>query len=458
MISFLNLFATAHLMLSVCLTASAATNVYATNDDISKCLDLQAIGAAFAQSSTVQDFENLLNDSSLMLSNLDLNQDGYVDYLRVVETVEGNTHVFVIEAVLGPDVYQEVATIVADVDNNSPNYNVQIIGSSFIYGPDYIIEPVYVTRPLILAHFLIPHYRVWHSPWYWDHYPVCYRYHTTRYYSGYHAYINSYMRTHRYCHSVNRAHSYHYPSYRHLSNPVRHNDYRNAHPGRSFTERNANVPGGSYGRTRSSAPGRTYGNTRPQGTTRSYGNGSQGYNRHYDNRGRQSTTRPSGTMTRPQSATRSSGTMTRPQGATHSSGTMTRPNGSARPSAPASSYHRAGSGKSTGQRQASPTKGSSTKSSGTQTRPSSGQTTRSAGQTAKSAGSYSRPSGSSSRSSGSYNRLSSSGSYTRSSGYSSGRSSGSYSHSRSSSSSGRSSSGSSRGYSGTSRGGSSHRR
>lgn len=36
-----------------------------------------------------------------MISNLDLNQDGYVDYLRVVETVEGNTHVFVIEAVLG---------------------------------------------------------------------------------------------------------------------------------------------------------------------------------------------------------------------------------------------------------------------------------------------------------------------------------------------------------------------
>ena len=130
MISFLNLFATAHLMLSVCLTASAATNVYATNDDISKCLDLQAIGAAFAQSSTVQDFENLLNDSSLMLSNLDLNQDGYVDYLRVVETVEGNTHVFVIEAVLGPDVYQEVATVVADVDSNCSNYNVRIIGSS----------------------------------------------------------------------------------------------------------------------------------------------------------------------------------------------------------------------------------------------------------------------------------------------------------------------------------------
>ena len=409
MISFLNLFATAHLMLSVCLTASAATNVYATNDDISKCLDLQAIGAAFAQSSTVQDFENLLNDSSLMLSNLDLNQDGYVDYLRVVETIEGNTHVFVIEAVLGPDVYQEVATVVADVDYNSSNYNVQIIGSSFIYGPDYIIEPVYVVRPLILAHFLIPHYRVWHSPWYWNHYPLCYRYHTTRYYSGYHACINSYMRSHRYCHSVNRTHY-----------------------GSSFTERNANVPGGSYGRSRSSAPGRTYGNTRSQVATHSYGNRSQGYNRFYDNRGTQGTTRSSGTMTRP--------------------------------SAPASSYHRAGSGKSTGQRQASPTKGSSTKSSGTQTRPSSGQTTRSAGQTAKSAGSYSRPSGSYSKSSGSYNRSSSSRSYTRSSGYSSGRSSGSYnrsssgSYSRSSGSYGRSSYGSSRSYSGASRGGSSHRR
>lgn len=395
MISLLKVFATAHLMLSVCLTASAATNVYATSDDISKCLDLQAIGAAFAQSSTVQDFENLLNDSSLMLSNLDLNQDGYVDYLRVIETIEGNTHVFVIEAVLGPDVYQEVATVVADMDNNCSNYNVRIIGSSFIYGPDYVIEPVYVTRPLILAHFLLPHYRVWHSPWYWGHYPVCYRYHTTRYYSGYHACINSYMRSHRYCHSVNRTHSYHYPSHRHPSNHEYHNDYRYARP---------------QGTTRS------YDNTRSQVTTHSYGNRSQGYNRFYDNRGTHGTTRSSGTMTRPQGATRPSGTMTRPQGTTRSSGTMTKQQGSARPTAPASSYNRAGSGKSTYQRQARPTKGSSTKSSGAQTRPSSGHT-------AKSAGSYGRP-------------------HTMSSGYSSGRASSRSPHS----------------YSGASRGGSSHRR
>lgn len=37
----------------------------------------------------MEEFEYLLNDASYMLSNLDLNGDGYVDYLRVMETIKG---------------------------------------------------------------------------------------------------------------------------------------------------------------------------------------------------------------------------------------------------------------------------------------------------------------------------------------------------------------------------------
>ena len=82
-------------------TTNVATNIYASDYDLCLHLDLQAVGAAFAQSATVRDFEILLNNSSYMISNLDLNRDGYVDYLRVVETLDRFTHVFVVQAVLG---------------------------------------------------------------------------------------------------------------------------------------------------------------------------------------------------------------------------------------------------------------------------------------------------------------------------------------------------------------------
>ena len=179
---------------------TTTTKVTAISEDISLCLDLQAIGAAFAQSSTVQDFENLLNNSSYMLSNLDLNQDGYVDYLRVVETVNGGAHVFVIQAVLAPDVYQDVATLVAEVSGISTSCHVQIIGAPYIYGPSFIIEPVFVARPVIYAHLLRPHYNPWRSPWHWGYYPSCYRHPKPIYVSHYQEYVVSYMSNQRYCH------------------------------------------------------------------------------------------------------------------------------------------------------------------------------------------------------------------------------------------------------------------
>jgi cystathionine beta-lyase family protein involved in aluminum resistance len=52
-----------------------------------------------------------LNDPELQISNLDLNNDNEVDYLRVIETVENRTHVIIIQSILDNDVYQDVATI-----------------------------------------------------------------------------------------------------------------------------------------------------------------------------------------------------------------------------------------------------------------------------------------------------------------------------------------------------------
>ena len=221
--------------------ALATTRVIAADNDISLCLDLQAVAAAFAQSATVEEFENLINNSSYMISNLDLNGDGYVDYLRVLETVDRNAHVFLIQAVLAQNVYQDVATLVAEVPVYG-NACVQIIGSPYIYGPNFIIQPVYYTRPLIFTCLLRPAYAPWHSPWYWGHFPPHYRRPAPIYITHYQAYVRTYMQNHAYCHRFDYAPVCHYPEYDRVCREYQRNDYGTKYPERSFTVRNANTP------------------------------------------------------------------------------------------------------------------------------------------------------------------------------------------------------------------------
>ena len=52
-------------------TTTTTTRVYAADNDISLYLDLQAVGAAFAQSNTIQEFESLLNNASYMLLQME---------------------------------------------------------------------------------------------------------------------------------------------------------------------------------------------------------------------------------------------------------------------------------------------------------------------------------------------------------------------------------------------------
>ncbi len=224
-------------------TNSVTTNVYAANDDISLYLDLQGVAAAFSQASTVKEFESLLNDSSYMLSDLDLNGDGYVDYLRVLETLDGSTHVFLIQAVLGEDIYQDVATLVAEVPATSTTYHVQIVGAPFLYGPDYIIEPVYYTRPAIFVSFGAGAYVAWTSPWRWNYYPTYYTRPAPVHIGHYQAYIGTYMRNHKYCHEVTYVNVYHYTNYNIVCRNNQRNDYIVKHPERSFNNRVSSIRG-----------------------------------------------------------------------------------------------------------------------------------------------------------------------------------------------------------------------
>ena len=153
--------------LTVC--AEEKITVNANSTEISDGLDLRAVANLFAESKNLEAFEKALNDPKESYTNLDLNGDGQVDYIRVIETTESNKHIVVLQAVLAKDIYQDVATIIVEGDSN--NASIRIEGDERIYGANYVIEPVYYYRPAIYDWFWGPSWYCWNSPYYWGGWP-----------------------------------------------------------------------------------------------------------------------------------------------------------------------------------------------------------------------------------------------------------------------------------------------
>lgn len=224
------------LMMSTWLWADENITVTATSSDVSENLNLRTVATLFGQAKDLEEFEALLNNPDSAYSNLDLNGDGDVDYLRVVETADGSKHLVVIQAVLAKDIYQDVASIFVDKDEEE-TVTIQVVGDEYVYGTNYIIEPVYLYRPLIYDWFWGASWVAWHSPYYWDYYPHWWhRHHCIDpflywdhcYWHHYHHPICSYRTAH-----------HHHPHFHSMHHAVRRNDMAVRHPERSFATRNA---------------------------------------------------------------------------------------------------------------------------------------------------------------------------------------------------------------------------
>ena len=217
--------------------ADETVTVTATNSDISEDLDLRMVATLFGQAKDLEEFEQMLNNPDSAFSNLDLNGDGDVDYLRVVETADESRHLVVIQAVLAKDIYQDVASIFVEKDPESESVTVQVIGDEYIYGANYIIEPVYIYRPYIYDWFWGPSWVAWHSPYYWGYWPGWWHpYHCI----AHHLYWD-HMYWHHHYHPIcayRTGHHYH-PHYAPMRNTVSRADYASRHPERSFATRNA---------------------------------------------------------------------------------------------------------------------------------------------------------------------------------------------------------------------------
>lgn len=156
-------------------------------------LNLYAVLDLFKESRNVEDFEKKLNDPATRINNLDLNNDGYIDYIRVVDYGKDNLHSLVLQVPVTQTESQDVAVIEVERNSNGST-RVQVVGDEDLYGPNYVIEPqqeqeaqvpsqnltptttqvVYVdASPWPSVSYIYgPSYTFWVSPWYWGYYPV----------------------------------------------------------------------------------------------------------------------------------------------------------------------------------------------------------------------------------------------------------------------------------------------
>jgi hypothetical protein len=137
-------------------------------------IDLQTVVAAFNSSKNISDFERSLNELNYQEFQLDLNQDNQIDFLRVVENGNQYNRYILIQAIVGYNSFQDVATI--EIQKNRFNNRLAINAINNL-NPSRVYQSevnYYNTRP-IYASFWTPNYRFYISASLWRNYPRYYR-------------------------------------------------------------------------------------------------------------------------------------------------------------------------------------------------------------------------------------------------------------------------------------------
>lgn len=174
------------------------TKSYAQSDNVNLEENFSLEGALemFKKASSLEEFEKLINSDKNDVTNLDLNEDGNVDYINVESIKEGDTHVIILFTYLNDTEIQDIATIGIEKNGNE-NAVLQIEGDVDLFGEDAIAEPFEIDEkldksnhgpnvPIISITRLVvnvwlwpcvkfmyhPRYVVWKSPYRWKKYPT----------------------------------------------------------------------------------------------------------------------------------------------------------------------------------------------------------------------------------------------------------------------------------------------
>jgi hypothetical protein len=188
----------------VSITGVAQSNIQDSTGLPGDHFSLQGALTLFQQATSPEDFEKLLNDEKSQVNNLDLNEDGQTDYIKVVAKKDENNHLFVLQVPVSENENQDIAVIEIE-KTGAENAVLQIIGDSDIYGEEVIVEPSdgnndnedmvpgngpsiqyksFFNRPFVVVNvWLWPSVRYvyalayvgWYSPWHWHKRPIWYK-------------------------------------------------------------------------------------------------------------------------------------------------------------------------------------------------------------------------------------------------------------------------------------------
>jgi hypothetical protein len=189
------------LFLFVCIAATSIT-AKAQEDSTGMPGDnfsLQGALEMFKQSSSVEEFEKLINTESKNVNNLDLNGDGEIDYVKVIDKADKDVHAFILQIAVSETENQDIAVIELEKTGDTTAV-LQIVGDEEIYGEQTIVEAsdegdevdnntdakengpsanYYESNRIVVNVFFWPSVRFvyrpayvpWVSPWRWRHYP-----------------------------------------------------------------------------------------------------------------------------------------------------------------------------------------------------------------------------------------------------------------------------------------------
>jgi hypothetical protein len=144
----------------------------------------------FKRSGSPEEFEKMINSEDNKVNNLDLNEDGETDYIKVIDKSEKDVHAFILQAAVSENESQDIAVIALEKTSEG-NAVAQIVGDEDIYGEETIIEPtekiksnagatssnvtVNVWAWPAVRYVYGPAYTVWVSPWGWRTRPAWWR-------------------------------------------------------------------------------------------------------------------------------------------------------------------------------------------------------------------------------------------------------------------------------------------
>ena len=197
---------------------------------------LQGALEIFKQSASPEDFEKKLNEEKTYVNNLDLNEDGDIDYIRVVDNMEDDVHALILQVAMSETESQDIAVIEIE-KTGTESAILQIVGDEELYGKDMFVEPFeeetietegkggpaahFKTYRIVVNVWLWspvrfmygPRYRVWVSPWSWGAYPRYWRPWRPHPWRWHHSRRAHYHVHHRpvHVHRVTRAHRVYKP-------------------------------------------------------------------------------------------------------------------------------------------------------------------------------------------------------------------------------------------------------